>query len=58
MNSTTLLKSAAFTIALAAVFHGLANVNTNLTQVGIVIGYVATAAILGLAAFDGARRTS
>lgn len=58
MNSTNLLKSAAATAVLAAVFYGLANINTDLTKVGIVIGYVATAAILGLAAFDGARRTS
>lgn len=58
MNTTTLIKSTAFTLALAAVFYGLSKVNTDLTQIGIVVGYVATAAILGLAAFDGARRLS
>lgn len=58
MNSTILLKSAALTAILAAGFYALAHVNTDLTLVGTVVGYAVTLALLGLAAFDGARRTS
>jgi hypothetical protein len=58
MNSTTLLKSAALTAILAAFFFALSKLSTDLALVGTVFGYGAAAAILGLAALDGARRTS
>lgn len=56
MNTKTLLQSAALTGTLAVVFFELAKVNTDLPLVGLVVGYVAAVAILGLAAFDGAKR--
>jgi hypothetical protein len=58
MNTKTLIQSAAFTGTLAAVFFQLAKVNTDLPLVGLVIGYVAAVAILGLAALDSSKRTS
>lgn len=58
MNTKNLIQATALTATLAVVFFELAKVNTDLPLVGLVIGYVAAVAILGLAAFDGAKRTS
>jgi hypothetical protein len=58
MNTKTLLQSAALTGTLATVFFQLAKVNTDLPLVGLVIGYVAAIAILGLAALDSTKRAS
>lgn len=58
MNTKTLLQSAALTGTLAVVFFELAKVNTDLPLMGLVVGYVASVAILAFAAFDGAKRAS
>lgn len=58
MNTTNLLQYTALTALLTAGFYGLAHIKTDLVQVGVVVACAVVVAILGLAAFDGARRIS
>ena len=55
MNTKLLIKSAAAAVLFTALFLGLANVNADLSKAGVVVAWVAGAAILGVAALDARR---
>lgn len=55
MNSTLLVQSATAAAVFTALFLGLANVNADLSKAGVVVAWIAGAAILAFAAFDARR---
>lgn len=55
MNTTLLVKSVTAAALFTAMFLGLANVSADLSKIGVVVGWVAGAAILGFAALDARR---
>lgn len=58
MNTNLLHKSIVTAALVTVVLTGLANVEFSLPMVGTVVAYVAAAAMLAFAAYEGARRSS
>jgi hypothetical protein len=55
MNTTLLVKSVTAAALFTAIFVGFANVNADLSKIGVGVGWFAGAAILGFAALDARR---
>lgn len=58
MNTNLLVQTLGYATLFSVVFFGFSTVNIDLPFVGTVIAYLAALGIVGIAVFDGAKRSS